>query len=152
MRAQLRVSSAAPKIRHRSVSYRGLRTYRYGPSTTSRCGTSFSSATAPDGNKAPANSSLAHPIFATAHVPTTTEPMSTTPPSTSSGNAPFQFHLSHQGESTNNTSVVVPQSPPTSIPILSILKRPTSSAQKVETGCFERFVLVKDQILVRCVW
>src|SRR5215212_6576863 len=114
MRAQLRVSSAVPTIRQRSVTYRGLRTYRYGPSTTRRCGTLLSSAPAPDGNRAVANSSLAHPIFATAHVPATTEPTSSTPPSTSSSNASFQLHPSHHGESTNKTSVVPPQSPPTS--------------------------------------
>src|SRR5215207_1372800 len=72
------MSSPAPKIRQRSVSYSGVRTYRYGPSTTRRCGTPFSSAPAPEGNKAPANSSLAHPIFATAHVPATTEPTRST--------------------------------------------------------------------------
>src|SRR5829696_3154844 len=109
------MSSPAPKIRQRSVSYRGLRTNRYGPSTTKRCGTPFSSAPAPEGNRAPASSSLAHPIFATPHVPATTEPTKSTQPSTWKDGVPLQLQLIHHGESNIKAIAVPPQSPPTSM-------------------------------------
>jgi hypothetical protein len=51
----------------------------------------------PWGNRAPASSSLAHPIFTTAHVPATTEPTKSTQPSTWRDEVPLQLHLSHHG-------------------------------------------------------
>src|SRR5215212_2722818 len=98
-----------------------------------RCGTPFSSAPTPGGNRAPASSSLAHPIFANAHVPTSTEPTKSTKPSTWRVDIPLQLHLSHQGESTNTASVVPPQSPPTSMRYQAIRPRRLSQLRQKES-------------------
>src|SRR5215216_3012423 len=98
-----------------------------------RCGTPSSSAPDPGGNRAPASSSLAHPIFANAHVPVTTEPTKSTQPSTWRDDVPLQLHLSHHTESSTKTIVVPPQSPPTSMRYQEIRPRRLSQLRQKES-------------------
>src|SRR5215217_1855121 len=78
-------------------------------------------------------SSAAHPIFATAHVPATTEPTKSTQPSTWRDEVPLQLHLSHHGESRNRTSIVALQSPPTSTRYHAISPRRLSQPRHEES-------------------